>query len=119
MRVATRRLRAALRLFADVLPPQASSLSDELKWFASQLGPVRDLDVQIERMRDIAGELGVLGRAGPVRRMARGSAEQPRDTHSARAFESRRFGALVQRLQRLDEWASMPRQPQHTLRIAV
>ena len=52
-------MRAALRLFSDILPPQASSLNDELKWFANQLGPVRDLDVQIQRMRDTAAELGV------------------------------------------------------------
>src|ERR671934_39430 len=32
MRVATRRLRAALRVFADVLPPEAIELGGELKW---------------------------------------------------------------------------------------
>jgi triphosphatase len=47
MRVASRRLRAALRLFEAVLPPAASSLQDELAWIAAALGEVRDLDVQI------------------------------------------------------------------------
>jgi CHAD domain-containing protein len=104
MRVATRRMRASLRLFGDILPPQASSLSDELKWFASQLGPVRDLDVQIQRMRDIAGELDVLAALDPYGAWLEVRRESAR-LKLAKAFESRRFGALVQRLQRLDEWA--------------
>ena len=103
MRVATRRMRAALRLFGDILPPQASSLSDELKWFASQLGPVRDLDVQLQRMRDIAGELGVSEVLNPYGAWLEVQRESVR-LKLGKAFESRRFGALVQRLQRLDEW---------------
>jgi triphosphatase len=48
MRVATRRLRAALGLFADVLPVRARAFHDELGWMAGALGRVRDLDVQQE-----------------------------------------------------------------------
>jgi triphosphatase len=48
MRVATRRLRAALDLFADVLPLRARNFRDELGWLAGVLGAVRDLDVQLE-----------------------------------------------------------------------
>jgi triphosphatase len=103
MRVATRRMRAALRLFADVLPPQATELNAELKWFASQLGPVRDLDVQIQRMRETATELHVLEALSPYAAWLLEQLERARAT-LAEAFESRRFGALVQRLQRLDEW---------------
>jgi triphosphatase len=103
MRVATRRMRAALRLFADILPAQASSLNDELKWFANQLGPVRDLDVQIQRMRVIASELGVSEALEPYAAWLQNQLERAREKLAA-AFESRRFGALVQRLQRLDEW---------------
>jgi CHAD domain-containing protein len=57
MRVATRRMRAALRLFRRVLPPEASQLNDELKWIAGQLGPARDLDVQLQRLRETAATL--------------------------------------------------------------
>lgn len=46
MRVAVRRLRAALSLFAGVLPDQARQLRQELGWLAGVLGAVRDLDVQ-------------------------------------------------------------------------
>jgi triphosphatase len=50
MRVASRRLRAALGVFADILPPQFAPLEPELKWLADVLGAVRDLDVQLERL---------------------------------------------------------------------
>jgi triphosphatase len=50
MRVATRRLRAASALFADVLSAQGRVLRDELGWLASELGAVRDLDVQLETL---------------------------------------------------------------------
>jgi triphosphatase len=51
MRVATRRLRAALTLFADALPGSAGSFREELGWAAAALGEVRDLDVQLEQVR--------------------------------------------------------------------
>jgi CHAD domain-containing protein len=50
MRVATRRTRAALSLFAEVLPVRARHVRTELGWLAGMLGAVRDLDVQLERM---------------------------------------------------------------------
>ncbi|GIV84743.1 MAG: hypothetical protein KatS3mg052_1750 [Candidatus Roseilinea sp.] len=52
MRVATRRLRTALRLFRDYLPSTAQALRDELRWMARLLGKVRDLDVQMARLAD-------------------------------------------------------------------
>ncbi|HVB92396.1 MAG TPA: CHAD domain-containing protein [Acidimicrobiales bacterium] len=57
MRVATRRLRAALDLFADILPVRARSYRDELGWVASVLGAVRDLDVQQEGLGEMATAL--------------------------------------------------------------
>ena len=53
MRVATRRLRAAMDLFAEVLPVRAVTWRDELRWLAGVLGGVRDLDVQLERMDEM------------------------------------------------------------------
>jgi triphosphatase len=47
MRVATRRLRAALDIFSAVLPPRAQMSRRELSWVGRLLGAVRDLDVQI------------------------------------------------------------------------
>lgn len=50
MRVGTRRLRAAIDLFDEVLGTRASAINTELRWLAGVLGAVRDLDVQLERM---------------------------------------------------------------------
>jgi CHAD domain-containing protein len=50
MRVAIRRLRAMLALFADALPPRAAGYRATLGWIADALGGVRDLDVQLERL---------------------------------------------------------------------
>jgi CHAD domain-containing protein len=53
MRIATRRLRVALRLFGHMLPRrQAKQLEHELRWLARALGSVRDLDVHAESFRD-------------------------------------------------------------------
>ncbi len=54
MRVATRRLRAALALFAEVLPVRAKVFREELGWLGRVLGAVRDLDVQQEGLADMA-----------------------------------------------------------------
>jgi CHAD domain-containing protein len=50
MRVAARRLRAAMQAFRPFLPPRIQRFRDELGWVARALGDVRDLDVQLERM---------------------------------------------------------------------
>jgi len=50
MRVATRRMRAAIALFGNALPVRMGRLRDELGWVASALGAVRDLDVQLEQL---------------------------------------------------------------------
>jgi CHAD domain-containing protein len=50
MRVATRRLRAAIDLFVGVLPVRIEGIREELGWLAAVLGEVRDLDVQLDHM---------------------------------------------------------------------
>jgi CHAD domain-containing protein len=54
MRVATRRLRAALSLFEGVLPVRAQAFREELGWLAGLLGEVRDLDVQLLGLADMS-----------------------------------------------------------------
>jgi len=45
-RVATRRMRSALRLFRDAIPDRtAAYLAGELKWLGGKFGAVRDIDV--------------------------------------------------------------------------
>jgi CHAD domain-containing protein len=48
MRVATRRMRAAMSTFRPVLPARFEAMRGELKWLATCLGDVRDVEVQIE-----------------------------------------------------------------------
>ena len=52
MRVATRRLRAALRLYAGYLPKRAQRFERDLRHVGDALGEVRDLDVLLERIAE-------------------------------------------------------------------
>jgi triphosphatase len=52
MRVATRRLRAALKLYSDFLPKRAERYERDLRWVAGALGEVRDLDVHLQRLSE-------------------------------------------------------------------
>jgi CHAD domain-containing protein len=58
LRVAVRRSRAALREARRLLgDEQGRTLRDELKWLGGRLGPARDLDVLIARLRRETAEL--------------------------------------------------------------
>jgi triphosphatase len=52
MRVATRRLRAALNLYSDFLPKRSERYERDLRWVAGALGEVRDLDVHLQRLSE-------------------------------------------------------------------
>lgn len=53
-RVATRRLRSALRTFAPLLDADAvAGLGDELRWIARELGTARDAEVMLVRLRSL------------------------------------------------------------------
>ena len=58
MRVATRRLRAALKLYSDVLPKRSERYERDLRWVAGALGEVRDLDVHLQRLSEEASRNG-------------------------------------------------------------
>ncbi|MEV3930342.1 CYTH and CHAD domain-containing protein [Streptomyces sp. NPDC049944] len=67
MRVATRRLRSALRTYRALLDRTATDpLRDELKWLAAELGVVRDREVLEERLRARVAELPASLVLGPV-----------------------------------------------------
>ena len=110
MRVATRRMRAALRLFEDVLPPEASGLNDELKWIAGQLGPVRDLDVQVRRMRDSAAELHLSEALVPYGAWLEAQRQRALAALNT-ALNSDRFGELLQRLNTIQVWSPIDDRP--------
>jgi triphosphatase len=51
MRVGLRRLRAALSLFADMLPdPQTAAIKTGLQWLQGELGPAREFEVLMKRV---------------------------------------------------------------------
>jgi triphosphatase len=57
MRVATRRIRAAMSLFRPYLHEAVARRGEDFKWLGGALGGVRDLDVQMEHVQAWAKEL--------------------------------------------------------------
>jgi CHAD domain-containing protein len=57
-RVASRRTRAIVRATRPLLGDGLTPLGQELKWLAGLLGPVRDLDVLLDRLREGVAALG-------------------------------------------------------------
>jgi CHAD domain-containing protein len=99
MRVATRRMRAALVMFADALPGRAQHLRVELGWIADALGAVRDLDVQLERVQQWTSEVPAEDR-GALGDLARLLSHQRSDARRRllAAVESTRYEDLVSAL---------------------
>jgi CHAD domain-containing protein len=66
-RVAVRRLRSTLRVFADLFDPgEAGRLEEELVWWANLLGEVRDLDILTQRQAALLAEVPPELILGPV-----------------------------------------------------
>ena len=101
MRVATRRLRAALSLFADVLPETALNARDEIGWVGQGLGAVRDLDVQIEQLDEWldAAEPEDSEALATLRSLLQEQRETAR-TAMLEMLDSRRYEAFVSRFGR-------------------
>ena len=105
MRVATRRMRAALRLFEGALPERAKWFREELRWLAGSLGDVRDLDVQIHRLEtwreeadgESSDSLGkILGVVKKRRAEARGRMLEALDSARYERLEAS-FGGMLRR----------------------
>lgn len=100
MRVSVRRMRAALRAARPLLDTQwADSLRAELGWLGRALGPVRDLDVMLLRLRGEAATLPAAEQesAGVL------VAELEREHAAARvemlaALDAPRYSALLERV---------------------
>lgn len=102
MRVASRRLRAALALYVDVLPPKIAPLRKELRWIGGFLGAVRDLDVQLDQLESWRASLA------PEDAEALGSLVQllaaerlEARTAMLEALDSRRYESFVNRFTRI------------------
>lgn len=102
MRVASRRLRAALSLFAAFLPPSAETLRDDLRWVGHTLGAVRDLDVQLEQLDGWLPDVPGTDREAllAVRSLLETKRSAARET-MLDALDSRRYELFIGRFSRL------------------
>jgi triphosphatase len=98
MRVATRRLRAAISTFHNALPEDFRRLRDELRWFGRVLGEVRDLDVHMQALQELDAGFATKWGAGDGRAALLDKLAMQRKGARSRlvdALDSRRFDALV------------------------
>jgi triphosphatase len=92
MRVATRRLRAALKLYSDFLPKRAERYERDLRWVGGALGEVRDLDVHLEGLSEESSTNGEdLEEVVALLRERRVEARR----HMLTALDSNRYERLV------------------------
>jgi triphosphatase len=102
MRVATRRLRAALRCFASVWPPSAGSLRAELGWLGQSLSAVRDFDVELQQLDAWRDTLSEVDRAALASLGALIGAERVGARNELLAvLDSERYRALLVNLEEL------------------
>jgi len=96
MRVALRRLRAAISLFSDMLTnPQTEALENEFKWITGELGPAREYEVLLKH---VARSVTDRRRDGPGTALVSRELRQKREDALARArtaVESLRFRDLA------------------------
>lgn len=101
-RVATRRLRSTLRVFATLLDQSAvGNLDDELKWFAALLGDVRDSQVQQRRFAEALDDVPDDLILGPVRARVQNDlqgVEFPARAAVREQMDSERYLALMRTL---------------------
>jgi CHAD domain-containing protein len=108
LRVATRRLRAVLRVARPMLDPDwADGLRAELAWLGTALGPVRDLDVLLEHFTEELARLDESDRAAAAPLLERLAAE--RETAQAALLEALSDPRYFRLLDALEDAAAAPR----------
>ncbi|HET7497999.1 MAG TPA: CHAD domain-containing protein [Candidatus Eisenbacteria bacterium] len=107
MRVATRRLRTAMDLFETAIPDHPRrAFADDLRWVGRGLGRVRDRDVALQHVAELAADAPDL--EIPAWRIFRHSLELERSRMRVRLIErldSERYAALVERAR---AWIAAP-----------
>ena len=96
MRVASRRIRAALSVFRQALPARSERLRQELGWIADGLGAVRDLDVQLERVEGWALFVPAEGAGGSEIVAALQEARRSAREELLRILDSARYARFVE-----------------------
>lgn len=111
LRVATRRLRSALRLLGPALGERRTeSLRIELGWIGQLLGAVRDLDVFILNLKDQSERLGESGRIATLLAAELSRRRAPEFEALEAGLRSRRHARLMDRLESLAT-SPPPRRP--------
>jgi CHAD domain-containing protein len=104
LRVATRRLRAFLRVARPLVArDSADGLREELGWLGRSLGPARDLDVMLEQLRSELGELGDDAAAATGLLDALGAEREQARADALEGLADQRYFALLDRLELLGE----------------
>jgi CHAD domain-containing protein len=105
LRLATLRMRAALRVYGRVLDrDRTRALTGELRWLGRRLGPARDTEVRIELLRARVSELPTELVLGPVDgRITRYFAPIERGAEQAvrKTLRGRRYLRLLDEIDRL------------------
>lgn len=104
MRVATRRLRAALGVFDDFLPKRKRKIHKDLSWLRKSLGRGRDLEVQAARMTSLAERLPADQSVHVEPYVAKLVGHLEEESSGALVvLESRRYRAMMDELHRIAE----------------
>jgi CHAD domain-containing protein len=108
-RVAIRRLRSTLRVFGTLLDQSAiEGVEEELRWFATLIGAVRDCQVQRRRFTNALNELPAELVLGPVASRIDTelqSVERPARDRVSDAMDSPRYLDILKTLRR---WSTQP-----------
>jgi len=125
-RVAVRRLRSTIRVFASAFDAeQAAALEEDLVWLAGLLGHVRDREVLSARLLDQVAQLPVEFVLGPVAAHIESTLreEQKRFTKPVtEALRGERYLALLETLNRWREappFTEVPEQPADAVKAYV
>jgi CHAD domain-containing protein len=101
LRIATRRLRVALRLFSGFMPDRGKAFRGEFRWLGRVLGELRDLDVYSARIAGLVETLPAESRDSGTRAAVATLQRQVASARSRarrklnRSLETRRFRRLV------------------------
>ena len=102
MRVAVRRLRAALRLFREVLPPRETArYAREFRWLGTALGRVRDLDVYLRLLDSAANQSDDVAVAFAEYRTVIQAQRDQAQTRLSRTLASTRYQRLLASFERV------------------
>ena len=100
LRVATRRLRAFLRAAGALVEKEwAVSLREELGWLGGHLGPARDLDVMLDRLRSEVASLGADGEGAAGLLVALEGEREAAYRDVVEGLGDARYFALLERLE--------------------